>query len=364
MNAPLTQPVGPTVRVGVDALDRFCRAVLVHAGADRATADAATRAMMHASRLGIDSHGVRLLDHYATVLTKGRVNPSPHLSIVAEHGAVATLDADNGHGATATFAAMDHAIGLAKRHGIGAVAVRNSSHFGPAGAYPLVAAEAGLIGLVVSNSDAFVRLHDGAARFHGTNPIACAVPVPGQQPWLLDMATSTVPYNRVMLYKSLGVSLPPGAASSADGVDTLDPEQAVMLAPLGAAFGYKGAGLAGLIEIFSALLSGMRLGFEILPMAGPDLSTPRAMGAFVLAIDPAAFVEPQQFGEGMVRYLEALRRSPARAGETVMAPGDREWAEAEHRAATGIPIDPATYDAFRRLARTYAVSLPEREAAA
>lgn len=364
MNAPLTSPGGPSIRIVAEALDRFCRSVLVHAGADRATTDAAARAMMHASRLGIDSHGVRLLDHYATVLTKGRVNPTPRIAIVAEHGAVATLDADNGHGATAAFAAMDHAMALARSHGIGAVAVRNSSHFGPAGAYPLVAAEAGLVGLVMCNSDAFVRLHDGAARFHGTNPIACAVPVPGQRPWLLDMATSTVPYNRVMLYRSLGVTLPPGAASSADGVDTLDPEQAVMLAPLGAAFGYKGAGLAGLIEIFSALFSGMRLGFEILPMAGPDLSTPRAMGAFVLAVDPAAFVDPVQFGEGMVRYVEALRRSPARMGGTVMAPGDREWAEAEHRAAKGIPIDPATFDAFRRLASTYAVPLPEREEAA
>jgi LDH2 family malate/lactate/ureidoglycolate dehydrogenase len=351
---------GPNVglRVLAAPLDAFCRAILEAAGGRKDTASAATRAMMHGSRLGIDSHGVRLLEHYVTAITKGRVNPRPRMSFVGEVGAVATFDADDAHGALAAFTAMSHAVNLADRFGIGAVAIRNSSHFGPAGAYALAAADAGKIGFAFSNADKIVRLHGGAARFHGTNPIACAVPIPGARPWLLDMATSAIPYNRVRLYKSVGKPLPRGVASKADGQDTDDTDQAEMLVPLGDEFGYKGAGLAGLVEILSAVLSGMRLSPELSPMAGPDFSTPRKLGAFVMALAPAAFVPEDIFQDGMERYLEQLRDSPARAGECVLAPGDREWAESDYRAVHGIPIDPETEKAFASLARQFGIDPP------
>src|SRR5262249_22621500 len=157
-----------------------------------------------------------------------------------------------------------------------------------------------------------------------------------------DMATSAIPYNRVQLYRSMGRRLPAGVASTADGQETDDPDEADMLAPLGGELGYKGAGLAGLVEILSAVLSGMRLSPELAPMAGPDFSTPRKLGAFVMALAPAAFLPEDIFQDGMERYLENLRAAPARAGERVLAPGDREWAEAELRAVRGIPIDPET----------------------
>ncbi|GAB1583736.1 Ldh family oxidoreductase [Phyllobacterium phragmitis] len=347
-----------SVTVPIAALDDFCRAVLSAAGADPATCDAVTRAMLHGSRLGVDSHGVRLLHHYVTVMTGGRVNPRPQMQLASAFGAVASLDAKDGHGALAAYRAMDHAVELAERLGIGAVAIRNSSHFGPAGAFAVAAADKGYIGLAVCNSDSFVRLHDGAQRFHGTNPIACAVPLAESRPWLFDMATSAVPYNRVQLYKSLGWKLPEGVASRASGEDTEDPGEAEMLAPLGGAFGFKGAGLAGLVEILSAVLTGMKLSFDIAPMAGPDFSTPRGLGAFVLAIRPDAFVDIETFERSMRRYVETLRNSPARAGARVLAPGDREWEEADRRAADGVPIDPATQQAFRELASRFGVELP------
>jgi LDH2 family malate/lactate/ureidoglycolate dehydrogenase len=344
--------------VPLAALDGFCRGVLTACGADVPTAEAATRAMMHATRLGIDSHGVRLLPHYVTVMGRGRVNPRPQMRFETKFGAVALLDAGDGHGALAAYTAMERAVELARGQGIGAVGIANSSHFGPAGAFALAAAEAGCIGLAMCNTDSFVRLHDGASRFHGTNPIACAVPSSEGPPWLLDMATSAIPYNRVQLYKSLGLSLPDSTASDAAGEDTTSAEAAEMLAPLGGAFGFKGAGLAGLIEILSAVVTGMRLSFELLPMAGPDLETPRGMGAFVLALRPDAFVEEASVAEGLQRYLEALRRSTPRSGHTVLAPGDREWAEARRRDAEGAPLDPATLEEFRSLAEAYGLDAP------
>ncbi|GAB4363898.1 MAG: Ldh family oxidoreductase [Kiloniellaceae bacterium] len=345
-------------RASLVALADFCQRVLAAAGADAATAEAATRAMLHGSRLGIDSHGVRLLGHYVLVLQGGRVNPRPRMCWKGAFGAVAALDADNGHGALAAYRAMDYAVEQAARFGLAAVGIRNSSHFGPAGAFAYAAAQAGRIGIAMCNSDSFVRLHEGAQRFHGTNPIACAVPVAGAEPWLLDMATSAVPYNRVQLYKSLGRGLPEHVASDGAGEDTQDPAAVEMLAPLGAEFGFKGAGLAGLAEIFSAVLTGMKLSFEILPMAGPDLQTPRGMGAFVMAIEPDAFTDAAAFEDGMRRYLAALRASPVRAGGKVMAPGDREWAEAARREIAGVPLDPATVTAFETLGEKFGIAPP------
>jgi LDH2 family malate/lactate/ureidoglycolate dehydrogenase len=352
------------LRFWADPLAAFSRAVFRAAGADEPTADAATRSMLHASRIGVDSHGFRLLPHYAAVIEAGRVNGRAELCFGAGSGAAAILDAGHAQGARAAYAAMERAIELASHCGIGAVAIRNSSHFGAAGAYALAAAERGYVGFATCNSDSFVRLHGGAERFHGTNPLAFAVPAGDGRPWLFDMATSAIPYNRVLLYRGLGIDLPPETASDGDGRETLDPHAVEMLAPLGAAFGFKGAGLAGIAEILSAVLTGMRLSPEILPMGGPDLSTPREMGAFVLALDPAAFIAPEIFRAGMARYLASLRASRAADGAAVLAPGDREWAEAERREQDGIPIDPTTLDAFARLAERHGLAMPERVGAA
>lgn len=337
---------------------RFSSELLRAIGADEPTANAATRAMMHGTRFGVDSHGIRLLPHYVQALNGGRVNKQPKLETASRFGAVATLNADNAHGALAAYTAMALATELAGQFGIGAVAIRNTSHFGPAGAYSIHAAQSGFVGITFANSDSFVRLHDGAERFHGTNPISVGVPVDGENPWLLDMATSAVPFNRVLLYRSLGLPLPPSVASDVDGVDTTDANATDMLAPLGAAFGFKGAALAGVAEIFSAVLTGMRLSFDIAPMGGPDFAKPREMGAFVLALKPEAFVEKQTFDAAMKRYLEQLRGSRARDGGQVMAPGDREWRVAQQRQANGVQLDPDTHAAFESLSEQYGVSLP------
>jgi LDH2 family malate/lactate/ureidoglycolate dehydrogenase len=316
--------------------------------------------MLHGSRLGIDSHGVRLLDHYVMAIRGGRVDARPALRFIRRTAATALLDAGNAHGARAAYAAMEEAVRLARAAGIGAVSIRRTSHFGPAGAYALAASEAACIGLAFCNSDSFVRLHDGAVKFHGTNPIAMAVPLSGNPPWLLDMATSAITYNRLQLQRALGEPLPADVASTGSGQETREPELAEMLAPLGGAFGFKGAGLAGLVEILCAVLGGTRTSAEILPMSGPDFSTPRDLGAFVLAIDPDAFIERTRFESGLRRYLDALRASSARPGAQVLAPGDREWNEARRRETEGIPIDPATADAFRRLAEHHGLALPFR----
>jgi len=332
-------------KITAERLTTFSNTVLTGAGADEPSAHAATRAMLHASLHGIDSHGFRLLPHYRAAILGGRVNGTPTMTFTATRPGSGTLDADHAHGARAMYQAASHAGEMARKTGIAAVGIQNSSHFGAAGAYALDLAEKGFGALVFGNSDSLVRLHDGAVRYHGTNPIAVGFPA-DDNPWLLDMATSSIPWNRVQLYRSLGETLPVGIASDTSGADVIDPDKADMLAPLGGAFGFKGAGLGGVAEIFSAVMTGMRISPEILSMDDPDMSTPRHLGAFIIALDPSAFVAAEIFSTGMRNYLSSLRSSPPREGARVMAPGDREWDEADRRRVEGIPIDPATRRAF------------------
>lgn len=347
------------IHAQVGSLDSFSRQVFQNAGVDTLSSGAATRAMLHGSIHGVDSHGIRLLAHYVKAFQGGRLNKRPKVTIIQERSGTAVLDADNAHGAVGAFAAIEHAIGNAKAAGIAAVAIQNTSHFGPAGAFSKAAADAGMIALVFGNSDSFVRLFDGAEPFHGTNPISVAVPSGQDDPWLLDMATSSVPFNRVELHRSLQRDLAKGVASDSDGRDTTDPFSAEMLAPVGGSdFGFKGAALGGVAEIFSAVLTGMKLSPDIAPMVGPDFLHAREMGAFVIVMDPVAFVAAPLIEAGMTRYLSLLRGSKPRAGQRVMAPGDREWARAAQRQVQGIPLDPVTVANFSQLAEDYKVRLP------
>jgi LDH2 family malate/lactate/ureidoglycolate dehydrogenase len=253
----------------------------------------------------------------------------------------ALLDADDGLGHAAAYAAMDLACSMAREAGIAAVGVIRSSHYGAAGAYALAGSETGMIAMSMSNTDAIVALHDGAERFHGTNPIAISAPVPDQKPWLLDMATSSIPLNRVFLYEALGKALPAGVAADQSGQSTRDPASVEMLMPLGGTgFGFKGAALAGMVTLLSAILTGGTLDHLMIRMAETDdFKTSRRMGHFCLAIDPDRFAGRALFDEAITRYLADLRASVAQDGKSVMAPGDREWAVEAERKRTGIPVD-------------------------
>lgn len=345
-----------SVLVGIEDMERFCNTAMTAAGADEATAETVTRALMHASIHGVDTHGMRLLPHYLSAFKGGRLNTAPQPKLVAEHGAVAVMDGDDAHGARATYAAMDRAMELARANGVGAVAIRNSSHFGAAGAYAIEAARAGLVGVVFGNSDSFVRLHGGAEPFHGTNPIAVAAPTGWEHPWLFDMATSAVPFNRVALSRWLDIKLSSGVASDQKGQDTTDPHEAAMLAPLGGPeYGYKGAGLAGLAEIFSSAFSDAPLSVELAPMVSDDMSAPRRLGAFVMALDPAAFLGLDVFTQIMGRYLNRIRASHPADSARVMAPGDREWDEAARRRKHGVLLDQVSARAFSNIAKEFAL---------
>lgn len=352
-------PVLDEPRLASRDASAFIQRVLLACGVSAAQADSVASALTEASLRGVDSHGIRLLIHYSTVCRTGRINPEAESSLTITGPGTAVLDADNGFGHHASFRATDAAITLARSTGIGAVSVVNSSHFGAAGCYVLRAANEGLVAFAFANSDPIVLPHDGTVAFHGTNPIAFAAPVRGARPHLLDMATSVVPWNRVQDLASKGQKLPDDVAVDIGGQLTRSPQNTAALLPIGGmSFGFKGAGLAGVLEILSAVITGSPHCSALPGMAGPDLSTPRRLGHLFIVLDPERFVPRAVYEAGMAAYLGDLRATSSRPGATVMAPGDREWTIEAERLASGIPVSAALRKAFDQLARDVGVAPP------
>ncbi len=318
-----------------ETLAGFSNAVLQAAGADQPSAEAATWAMLHASLHGVDSHGIRLLPWYADCLRNGVAKGNPKVTVTLKRRAAALGDADDGLGHIAMYRAMDEACALARDCGIGMASVINSTHFGAAGAYTLAAADAGFIGLVTANSGAFVVPHGGSKPIHGTSPLSLAAPNPGGDPFLLDMATSSIPWNKVLRYRTEGLELPPGVAVDATGSFVTDPHKATALAPAGGPdFGYKGAALAGLAEVLGGMLSGMRLSADQDGLALGDTK----VGHFVMAIDPTLFMTIEEFGSRVQAYIDNFRQQPG-----TYAAGGPEWERRNIRAAEGIPLPDGLY---------------------
>jgi ureidoglycolate dehydrogenase (NAD+) len=317
-------------RVPAEALARFAKDVLTAAGANAESAEATTWAMLHASVHGVDSHGIRLLPFYADSLRSGLAKGSPNITVDYRRRAAALLNADDGLGHLPMYRAMDEACSIARDCGIGMVAVINSTHFGAAGAYTLAAADAGFIGFVTANCGAFVIPHGGSRPVHGTNPISLAAPNPGGDPFLLDMATSSIPWNKVLRYRTEGIELPEGVAVDTEGAFVTDPNRAVALAPAGGAdFGYKGAAVAGMGDVLGGVLTGMRLSAEQDGLALGDSK----LGHFVMAIDPTLFMSLEAFGVRLQTYLDAFARQPG-----TYAAGGPEWERRRKREAEGIPL--------------------------
>lgn len=319
----------------IGQLAAYSTALLLASGGNAASTEAATWAILHASAHGVDSHGIRLLPWYAECLRTGLVKGSPDIKVSQPRRAVVVVDADGGMGHVAMYRAMDEACALARDCGIGLSLVVNSTHFGAAGAYTLAAADAGFIGFVTSNSCDYVVPHGGSVPLHGTSPISLAAPNPGGDPFLLDMATSSFPWNKVLQYRTEGLDLPSGVAVDGQGRFVTDPNHAVALAPVGGMdFGYKGAALAGVAEVLGGVLTGMRLSSE----QSRDALGDTRVGHFVMAVDPTLLMSLEAFGFRLQTYIDGFKLQPG-----TYAAGGPEWERRRKRDAEGVPLPDGLY---------------------
>jgi LDH2 family malate/lactate/ureidoglycolate dehydrogenase len=347
-------------RVSADDLRRFVAELLISAGADAASSAATAKAVIDASSRAFDTHGIRLVPFYLQTLEGGRINPAPRIKIERKATSVLHVDADNGFGHAASFAAIDEACAVAAETGVAVATVGRSSHHGATGCYTRGAALKGFAAIGMTHADSVVVPYGGKQAFFGTNPLSFALPIRGEDPLLLDMATSAIPFNRVMLRRVTGTPLPPEVALRSDAAFTTDPNDTVALAPLGGGqFGYKGAGLAAMIDLLCSAFTGMGHGHTLKPFGGPDFATPIPIGHFFIVLAPAFFQALAAFDGRVTAFLDELRAQPAKPGQTVQAPGDLEKAEAARRKEAGIPVDTTTWSLLCDAAARLGVPLPQ-----
>ncbi len=342
-----------TIRVPEGELLRFAEQVLMAAGTPPENAAIIADNLVQGELHGLASHGVsRLLEVYAERLAGGGINSQPHIQVVRRDRGCAVLDGDNGPGAVVGTAAMELAIELAHEHGSGWVAVRNSSHFGAAFLFARMAMAHDMIGFATTNTVPQVAPTGGRDKLLGTNPLCIAVPGGQRGPIILDMATSQTARGKVQMAITDGKAIPLGWGVDQDDHPTTDPNQVWRLLPLG---GYKGYGLALMLEILSALLSGARVGNQV----GNMFHAPAAhqgLGHLFGALDLAAFDEPAAFRERMDALIDYVKSSTLEEGaHEILVPGEPEARAAETNRREGIPLSEDVIAIMQRLAERYGV---------
>lgn len=337
------------------ALRDFCSAALKSRSVREDVRQHVCDSLIQTSLRGVDSHGIELLPHYIRAIDAGRINPDPKYRFTISAPSTATLDADHTFGHAAGADGMIKAIELARGSGMGAVAVYNSTHFGAAAYFALLASSQDMIGMSFTHSTPHMLSYGGIRPFFSTNPICFSAPC-REEPFCLDMATTLATYNKILMYKAKGMNIPVDWASDADGNPTIDPNQIGALLPIG---GYKGFGLSMMVDILCGLLTGMPFGGDVSTMYGEPISQKRHLGHFFVAIDISRFTTVDIFKKQLQDMMDAVRSEPAKnPEEPVMVAGDPEKKSFAIRIKTGIPISGVVYEKLLRISAEIGFQLP------
>jgi L-2-hydroxycarboxylate dehydrogenase (NAD+) len=301
---------------------------------------------------GIETHGVSRLMYYYDRTKAGVQATRTEIEVVSETETTAVVDGHHGMGHVIAYRSMRLAIDKARRHGLGAVAVRNGTHFGIAGYYPTLAAKEGMIGLTVTNARPAMAPTFGTEPMLGTNPIAFAAPSDMPFPFSFDGATTITQRGKIEVAARVEKPIPEGWVIDPEGKPLIDPGQilidlgagAAALLPLGGAgelmAGYKGYDLATMVEVLSASLCGGMFMKDLLGFAPDGSRRPYMLGHFFLAIDVEHFVPlatSRHITGQIMRALQASRRAPGQ--DRIYVGGEKEYEMEKLRREQGIPVN-------------------------
>ncbi|MCQ6557428.1 ureidoglycolate dehydrogenase [Paenibacillus mendelii] len=297
--------------------------------------------LVHANLRGVDSHGIMRMEHYINKIAQGGIRSNPAISVEETGPVTAIVDGDDGLGHVVAYKAMEEAIRLAQDHGVGMVGAINSSHCGALSYFVQMAAEQNLIGIVMSNTDKAVVPFGGKAKFFGTNPMAFGFPTRKNPSIILDMATSTVAYGKVLDYRLRNEPIPPGWGVDGEGKPVTDPHLVESMLHFG---GAKGFGLAMVVDIFSSILLGAAFGPHVNPMYGGNLAQPRKLGQYFCVVNPSYFTDLECFLDQIDQMIDNIHAAPPAEGfNRVLVPGEPELQQEAKRKLQGIPIPAECY---------------------
>lgn len=344
-------------------LKSFVRDIFVKLGVPAGDALVVADNLLSADLRGIPSHGVARLERYVKGIKDGLIKPLTKIQTLVETESTATLSANDGLGQPASKAAMELAIEKAKKSGTGFVAVTHSNHYGIAAYYSMMALSHDLIGISMTNSAPLVVPTFGKEIIVGTNPLSVAVPAGRERPFVLDMATSTVPRGKVEVYNRLGKPMPQGWATDESGVstsnagvvlDNLLARKGGGLLPLGGEGellgGHKGYGLSLMIDILTGVLAGGAFGTHLYEKDG-DKAKPANVCHLFGALDIKGFRKLDEFKDSLDQYINEIKNSPKALGqERIYVHGEKEYEMTEKYLKIGVPVHPKTVGTMRYIA--------------
>ena len=336
-------------------LENFMRDVFIASGVPAEDAAICADVLITADKLGIDSHGIgRLKPIYIDRIRDGIQHPVTQVEYVRTTPATAVIDAHDGMGMVAAKSAMEYAIDAAEKFGIGMSVVRNSTHFGIAGYYPLMAVKKNMIGICGTNARPSIAPTFGVENMLGTNPLTFAMPSDEEFPFFLDCATSVSQRGKIEVYARAGKELPPGWVIDSEGNTRTDTEQILIdlvkgtaaLTPLGGlgedTAGFKGYGYATVVEILSAALQQGSFLKGLLGFSPEGKKQPYHLGHFFIAINIEAFTPAEDFKKTTGEILRALRNSRKAPGcDRIYTAGEKEYMAYCQRSKTGVPVNEA-----------------------
>lgn len=352
--------------VKFDVVGQFMAKVLQKAGVPEDDARIVADVLITADKLGFDSHGVnRLKPIYLDRIKDGILNPVTMTEVVRESPATAVIDGHNGMGHVISNKAMEMAIDKAGKYGLGMVAVRNSTHYGFAGYYALMAVKKNMIGITGTNARPSIAPTFGVENMLGTNPLTFGIPSDEPFPFLLDCATSIIQRGKVELFARSGKDLPQGLVIDENGESKTDPREVledliagrVAFTPLGGigedTGGYKGYGYATVVEILSsALQQGAYL--KMLTGLKDGKKVPYSLGHFFIAIDINAFTDPDDFKRTTGNILRDLRASRKMPGQTrIYTAGEKEYDTWMMRKDKGMPFNEDLLREYHEMCKQY-----------
>ncbi|MGQ9621565.1 MAG: Ldh family oxidoreductase [Bacteroidales bacterium] len=349
-----------------ETVEKFMREILVKAGLPAEDAKIVSDVLIQADKFGIDSHGInRLKPIYLDRIKTGILNPVTHFEIIREGPTTAVVDGHNGMGHVIGYKSMNLAIEKAGKYGMGMVAVRNSTHYGIAGYYALMAVQNNMIGITGTNARPSTAPTFGVENMLGTNPLTFGMPTDEPFPFLLDCATSIIQRGKIELYAREGKDLAKGVVIDEKGESKTNPKEVLQdltaeraaLVPLGGigeeTAGYKGYGYSTVVEILSAALQNGAF-MKMLMGIKDGKKVPIPIGHFFIAIDIKAFTDPEDFKKTTGSILRELRASKKMPGqERIYTAGEKEYYAWLNRKETGLPFSSDLLQEFRGLCNEY-----------
>ena len=304
--------------------------------------------LVQADLWGHGSHGMLRLPWYAARLRSGAMTAHTDPVVLVDTGPLVLLDGRDGIGQVLAERARVLAVQRARTHGIGAVGVRNSNHFGTAMWFTRRAAHEGVVAVLTTNASPAMAPWGGRRKVLGTNPWSIAAPAPGGRVVAVDIANTAVARGKIYLAKNRGEPIPDTWALTADGAPTTDPAEGVLGVVLPMA-GHKGYAITFLVDVLSGALTGSGVGTEVHGPYEPEAGS-RA-GHLFLAIDPAALGERADFEARVQRLIDEVKDVPLAEGfDEVFYPGEVEdRAETANRAAGGVVLAADSVADLRRL---------------